>query len=522
MCQNTSDTENVYPDPDRIRKLVSPIERFWGRSLPVEIIGEKRGQRYCWDNIQIPRSMTEESDQQITCFLLHETGHRTIAPVSLARVFWWEILAKMEDVPNPEEMVHLFCDLLVDTWYLNHFRWGGTYSIQLKKSSLQALRGNKTMITPLQLFRIKCYIEAGRWHREFSQFAFDLDHVETVIRMIRDESKSFDTRIRLFFRQMLKMSGKVQFMRLSSRSETSRKSEEGPSTEIIGRKPDWRSFQWDSSELLRMIRSNGIRLSEAGLESVLGESVAKQLATRLTVLDSLVRVTPKVEKLVESKRSQTCDGFKGWKPGDLPSELNSVQSLEQAGVLIPGVTTLKNRYIRNRPKESEQPDICLVVDNSCSTSGSIIQHELDAAIAVVESAKRFESKVGLIVFGSNVDVIHKPGHEYNKIESLLAGLTGESGGTRLAPALGTASRFKPKDGEKLATIVFTDSFIFDIDPSVRQLSELKRYGPVVLFCVENELDSEFRDAVNRLERPPRLVRVSPDVDLVDSALEVFG
>jgi hypothetical protein len=113
------------------------------------------------------------------------------------------------------------------------------------------------------------------------------------------------------------------------------------------------------------------------------------------------------------------------------------------------------------------------------------------------------------------------GRDYDHIATLLGSLAGQSGGTRVAPALDLALRDAARVRGRVATVVFTDSYIFDVGEAMPLLADLVLRGPTVLFCVESHLDRELMEAIGRLMAKPRVVRHRPGERLVDVALEVF-
>jgi hypothetical protein len=295
----------------------------------------------------------------------------------------------------------------------------------------------------------------------------------------------------------------------------------GPCPPVIGRSAPWRRRQWDASELVRLLVSSGLRVPDETLESICGPRVRRQVRARIRVLESLVRVEPHVQRLESKLRSERFEGSTFWRVGEPIRELQPIVTLERSGVLLPGVTTLRRRYFQTRLQEPQLHSVCLIVDNSGSTQGAVIENELDAAVALLEACRRQRSLASLVVFGSDVAGKVEPGHEYDRVAMMLAGLEGQSGGTELAPALLQATRYLPKGGRQMATVIFTDSYIFDTLQSLPHFRTLSGAGPVVLFCVADHVDDDLLEGLRTLDRPPRIVQLGPGQALVDEALRVF-
>lgn len=506
-----------------LKKAATLLQKFWGKNLNCRVVKSPDSRGLTWEDLQIPVATSQLSENELLQLLAHEWGHRCVAPMSIAQAVWWEILAKKENLPDSQELVHFICDMLVDGWYLDQPRWAGIFSFSLQKRFKHILSssiGNEDSLTQLV---VSCYVVMGRWQESFKTFNLKYDLANQIVKVLFNEDILLDQRVRQVF-QMLAAAIRLQDCNGLAQS-TARKSASGESTlneSIHPGKSTWKDVQWNIDDLVRLLLSKGQRISAENLEQVLGKAVAKSVGSRLKLLESLTRVMPKVRKLTEKNNSGHLSESVLWHAGEPLRKLEAVRTLEQSGVLIPSVTTLKKKYLESEVNDVEMPAVCLVVDNSSSTAGGILQHELDACVAMIEAAKSYRTMVSLVVFGSQVDIAIKPGTDYYKLQMALTGLEGQSGGTSLAPAIHAAQGFCSYTGEKQATVIFTDSYVFDVDESVNGIKSLMKSGPVVVFCVEDSLDNSFVDELKSLKPAPHILATSPDMPLVDDALQIFN
>ena len=509
----------------RLERLAEPVGTFWGLGLGVVASGTTP----CTDLsiVRIPRSEEENSDDDLTALLLHEWGHRAIAPGSATRGIFWEILARAEGIRDRGEAVNIASDLLIDRWYLRHPRWCRLFAAA-ERRILEASRDDRSGSAqddddPVRDLFLDAYLRLGAWEALRERLDVPrLPATEVALDALFDSGATLDERVRCFFRAVAPFFARRPHGGFAQGHRRAKSGARGPSARsLLGLPHAGRSPSWDARELVRLLVSSGVRVTEATLAEICGKPVAGQVRARLRVLESLTRVEPTVSRKLSRLRSERFDGDTLWRPGDSMRSLEAIASAERGGLLLPGVTTLRRRFTRDCADTPGIHSICLVVDDSASTQGGILQGELDAAVAVLEAGRRLGALLSAVVFGSEITASFPPSADAERIELLLASLHGMSGGTRLAPALWRAVSFKPRDGRRLATVVFTDSYVFDARDVTAPLAELVGLGPVVLFCVEDHLDEELLAAVATLRSPPRVVRHRPGAPLIDAALEVL-
>jgi len=507
----------------RLSALASPISAFWGQGLRVTASGETA--YFNWREVVIPEGNCELSDEALTCLLLHEWGHRTLAPVTVARGYWWEILARLEGIAPTADAVNIACDLIIDDWYIRHPLWGQAYSRnelaeihkRLGDAEVRArLHGN-----PLYRLLIACYASILDAAKELPRFEVETPLAEAALGELFDGSRTMDDRVRGFCRVASPVFR--EWARLNAVPMRERGTGLGvPLEPIVGRARPWRGKNWNPDELIRLLVSNTGQVPKDWLSEICGAGVARKVHARLRVLESLARVASRVEAATERLRIDRYEGVESWRVGEPLHELDAKATLERSGLILPGLTTVRKRRGRSHEAQSALPALCLVIDNSGSTQGAVIEGELDAAVALLEVARRTNVSVSAIVFGSDVVASVAPGRKHDEIEMLFGGLSGQSGGTALAPALRQAISWLPADGSSMGTMVFTDSYVWDAIESASLLPALTARGPVVLFCVEDRLDSKELYWLRSVRPAPRIVQYHPGHPLVDEALEVLA
>jgi hypothetical protein len=359
----------------------------------------------------------------------------------------------------------------------------------------------------------------------------ELEHASHVDRelatsanvLLFDEQRTLDERLRAFFEVVAPV---FRSSRMGSRREGvgPQRHRKGPGggrvMALAGRPCAWREAKWDANELVRLLASSGVTVPDQVLNEVCG-ALAPEVRARLRVVRSLSRVERAVARLQRRLTGDRQENSVMWRVGDSLRTLDPVLTLERSARLIPGVTTLRRTRAVSPQDSPGLGALWLVVDNSGSTAGMVIDTILDAAVGLLEAARRLNVPAGLFVFGSGIVAEVPLGREYDRIGVLLASLEGQSGGTELAPALRAALRGAERASTGLATVVFTDSYVYDVGACVTPLQDLSARGPMVLFCVEDRLDEELMAAVSAMAVKPRVIKHHPGEPLVDAALEVF-
>jgi hypothetical protein len=516
MLSNSKNRKTeIYAFQKKLYRLAEPVQVFWGQSMKISVSDNSEAPSFTWEDINISMKYRDSSDNDLTCSLLHEWGHRCIAPESTAIQIWWQILARMEGIEADHVAVNIAADLIVDSWYLKHPDWKELYLESYTNSYLKDCYRPTEYINPLFCFLLNCRSALVGLDEELPE-RLRCAGTTKAMSYLFNLKLTQDQNIRLFFRIL------APFLKYFKTPDSRGSKGDVNSNGTFGLQPiSWKPSAWDAEALVKLLSSRGIKVPDTTLNNVCGEKIANRVTARLRVLESLIQVMPSVDRFVENGKQTISTEYEFWKIGDSIRKLDPLRTLERAGSILPGINTLGKRNLKNNQNESENPVLCLIIDDSSSTNGQIMRQQLNASIALLETARKTRKPASLIVFGSHVTTLIKPGQEYQRMEMIIASLQSQSGGTRLAPALTEALRFIPNNGEKMATVVFTDSYLFDIEESISLIPRLMSAGPVALFCTEDRLDDSLVGSLKKLKKSPAIIQVAPNTQLVDAALRIL-
>lgn len=509
----------------RVSELAARVGAFWGAGLRVALEGDRPS--FVWSEIRIPRSEAQAaSDDSLLCLLAHEWGHRCIAPRTVEQGIWWQIVARLEGIRASADAVNVACDLLVDRWYLDHRDWGERYRRTELERILHLTSApfvREGMQTNSQAsFLLACYEQIGGWQSELGGLTLSRDLAAAALVPLFDATRTLEERVRGFLSASAPAWRTSEFVLGALDVGQQAGAGDEALQPILGSPQPWIVPRWDAAALVRLLAARSGTVSPRVLEDVCGVPAAREILGDLRTLESLVRVQSSVDRFVASRRGRRAEGSTAWRLGDPTNELDALLTLERAGLLVPGITTLRRRRARQPVPSTGLPRLCLVIDNSGSTNGAVLESELDAAVALLEAARRMRVEAGAIVFGSGVHAAIEPTLEHVAIARLFGGLSGQSGGTSLAPALARAAAMLPPSGEPMATVVFTDTYVSDAVEAAKGFRQLVARGPVVVFGADARLDWDLLREVRQLSPGPKLVQYRPGDPLVDEALSILA
>lgn len=148
------------------------------------------------------------------------------------------------------------------------------------------------------------------------------------------------------------------------------------------------------------------------------------------LIKSKARRNIKIKGLNLSNRSgkiATC-GYENWFLNDNSEHLDILESINNNGILIPEITTIKKSSKIGYDEISIGcPPMMLCIDTSGSMS---YQNALISLCSFVEAARFYKVKVGLILFHTQVYLSEKPTYDYDKLID-KAFEKFESGGTTI-------------------------------------------------------------------------------------------
>jgi len=186
-----------------------------------------------------------------------------------------------------------------------------------------------------------------------------------------------------------------------------------------------------------------------------------------------------------------------WRDSDPISKLDVVRTLQSSGKIIGGVTTKKLKPIKlDALPMTGHGNIEILIDISGSTSGNVLERELEAAMGLVETAKYFKDTVSLITFGShaNCKKDHKVSTRYDELIDYLASLD-SGGGTSITHAIKLTCENVEYAGRS-TIFVFTDCAIYDISsPQVQKMIQSLKENrcKIVFFIIDDWGNMDVED-----------------------------
>lgn len=152
-------------------------------------------------------------------------------------------------------------------------------------------------------------------------------------------------------------------------------------------------------------------------------------------------------------------GNRIWNTSDRPRELLIETSLQQHGIMIPGVTTLMATYEEGKSQSGVGVmNLIILIDVSGSMWGNMSQ-AIEAAIAAAMVCKDDGGQVSAIAFESKAIEIIPPATDISLLIDRLSRLSA-SGGTTISAALDTLLQHSEIMGKANALLI-TDADIYD-------------------------------------------------------------
>jgi Mg-chelatase subunit ChlD len=473
-----------------------------------------------WKVVEIPAEYKFWSRERLLHTLLHEWGHRMISPLSPERGAILRKAAEKEGLSakQAQQVVNVATDLWLDRQYLQDPSWKATYWEGLQVSVREA--------------RKKLGVEDAPWPAAFSALYARLlrdsaptaEKQQSIVDPLEDalgESPTLEEETRSLARGLwealyegnTEQPGRVREVARMLRGVL-------PETQKVLVSVSHSFETGVDASLTPSLRQVGREagLSAQDLSDLFGDS-AEEIRRHTTRLDLYEAIVPVVEEFDSRPCQSRRQGHRRWTAGERTRELDAPASLQRAGALIPGVTTLAPRHApKGQQEEKGCGRVCLVIDDSGSTSGSTLRREQEAAFAVIAAARRLGDPVGLVVFGSSVTASEAPTTKYDKLERKIAGLSSSSGGTELAPALsGALEHFSPTLGGAL--MIMTDAGFADQDAAGSKLNALPEGVTCTAFCFGEE--TSIRDAFSEVGASTCVYAASPEEPFAETALNAL-
>lgn len=512
--------EQLLTDED-LRQCADRVRRYWGAHLHVRVTSTS-GPNMDWRVVEIPSEYKLWSLEELLQTLLHEWGHRMISPLSPERGAILRKAAEKEGLTQKQaqHVVNIACDLWLDRQYLKDPTWNTIYW-EGRRTSIRKLIGRlgpedapwPVALAFLYVRLLRDTAPTGEKRASVQDSLTGmLEDRQTRKKETRSVSQSFwealyegaaerPRRVRAAARVLRELLPEAEKI-LVSVSHSFETGKDAPLT----------------TSLRRLGQEGG--LSEQDLSDLFGDS-AEEIRRRTTRLDLYEEIVPLVEEFSSRQHHSEQQGHRRWTEGDRPRELDPLASLQRAGILLPGATTLAPRTVPDGHEDGEGCGrVVLVVDDSGSTSGPTLRREQEAAFAAITTARRYDDPVGLVVFGSSVTASIAPTTKYMKIERAIAGLSSSSGGTELAPALSKALDYFPQT-LRGALMIMTDAGFVDKDAVSSKLGALSTSVECTAFCFGGE--ESIRDAFSGASTSSRVYAASPNEPFAETALnELYG
>jgi Mg-chelatase subunit ChlD len=479
-----------------------------------------------WKEVLIPSDFTEWSHDELSHILLHEWGHRMISPVSPHISAIWRKIGQKAGLSEHQAAlaVNVVTDAWVDRAYLENPQWGPVFqrgdceSIAGLEERLRKSAQRMEEAAPMEpfmrmwgAFNRRLIRDAGpariEAHPSFSYTREEQAAADELWQIVYNEAPSEEERVKLASKWL----------------KAWLPEEEQIDVTLYPRFHPFSGREKNAGELTDRVLVRGRRagLGNADLEELFGEEVIEKMKIRTQRLKMYAEVVPAVEKFLSYRRRKAFEGYKMWRPGGHLASLDIVATVERSAAIIPGVTTLARNFNRRGFHTGRgSGGVILVIDDSGSTDGEVLQREKEAAFAVIAAARQFGDPVGCVVFGSEVTGSIEPTSQYDLLEERLCALDSESGGTAMEPALREALRLT--NGHRgFSIMIMTDAEVADGDEVRTVALSFPLESNLVAFCF-NTSDA-VREGLGTLASRIRLLSASPDIPFVEAALEeIYG
>ncbi len=502
---------------DDLRALSERIQRYWGAHLYVRVLAGG-GPAMDWKTVRVPREFTEWTPAALLQVLLHEWGHRTISPLSPARMHLWRRIAMTAGLTESQAQTvgNIAADAWVDCAYLCSPDWGAAYTEGMRDEIAWLDNREAAPEGPAAASRRiyhSFYRRLLREHGKGPELPLGhpalLDSASPEERAVADEmwetlyddARDEETRVRALA-QVLKswlppeIVVHVRVTVVLTGTETGGRTDMGPILELADR----------------------FGIQGADLAPHLDPEALRRLRLRSKRLALYARIVPTVKAFLGRRERMRFSGYRPWRTGRPLRELDVLATLQRSSVVIPNVNTLARNFDRNGMEPGRGAGaVVLVIDDSGSTEGDAIEREKEVAFSVVAAARAYADEAGCVAFGSGVTLSLPLSTRYVELEEAICGLSSSSGGTSLSPALREATRLV-KRNDRFTILLMTDAEIHDSDEVEAFVRSLPDGCRIVAFAF-NEPDSIRRTFGRLVGRKFRILAADPAVPFSERALE---
>lgn len=502
---------------DDLRAFSERIQRYWGAHLYVRVV-PGRGPAMDWKTVRIPPEFTEWTPAALLQVLLHEWGHRTISPLSPARMHLWRRIAMTAGLSESQAQTvgNIAADAWVDRAYLRSHDWGAAYSEGMSDETAwldgrrAAHDGPAAPFTRIyESFQRRLLREHGAVNGLPPDHPVFLDPASAEERgvadrmhdLVFDDARDEESRVVELARHLRPWlpPDVVVHLRIS--------------VTLTGLEPGGGG---DLEPLLVIAGRFGV--PDADLAPHADAATLARLRLRARRLALYARIVPTVKAFLGRRERMRFSGYRPWRTGRPLRELDVLATLQRSPILLPNVNTLA-RHFESRGMETGRGAgaVVLVIDDSGSTEGNVLEREKEVAFSVLAAARAYGDEAACVVFGSQVTKSLPLSTRYVQLEEAICALASRSGGTELSPALREAARLV-RQVDRFTILLMTDAEIYDPDEVGTFVRGLPEGCRIVAFAFNNP--DSIRRAFGRLVgRKLRILAADPAVSFSERALE---
>jgi len=506
----------------RLNAIAWPIKCYWAKYFPIEVIvdDDVGVAAMDYERILIHPKVEQFSENVLFTILAHEWAHRMASPKSITakqRI----IDAVATDLKINIEVARLISapaiELIVDRTNCDVESWSEVYqegftdsfNIFLKELETESIAASD--------------VDNGKLDFQKMQFALRLANVS--LNKLPSYIRHHEVQARILIDELFK-----DWQGHSERDDPdhirkiirfSRAYYEWLPAELLQQPELLKNLLGQFGDLITMLtelidtsKNNSIsRHSSSGRHKVNTNQHGKAIFDmRLTrqVTDHLLNMAHKPRQIT---------GL--WQSGHSFSKLDLKRSFRCSPVLISGLTTRRkteSSRIHNFEK-GKKSRVCLIIDDS----GSMVGDGAKFSRSISEGINRFASQkdvhIGLITFGSEIDVSFMPDRKYQQVSKALSTLDGNLGGTNLLPALKQVIQFIESDREMTHVILMTDACISDWINSQKLITEILQHLSMTVLMINSDIPEEINKVINESNHSMHFLKVDPTTSTQLSILE---
>jgi len=478
-------------DEEEIEILNERVGKEYGKVLPIKFTDD-RLPNFNWQHVNIPRSIIEKNPPVIVMknILRHEYGHLFINPKGLDVAETMAYLAKLAGIESIHEAVNIVSDLIVDSALIKIY---GMEYVKFLEIFLLPGGGEREPMMDLMASFYAVHAEKIGVKTELKATSMG----RKLYKELMDKTKPFYQRVynaygvlKPYIKEGIKIPYSTEIIIPDINEEKARKELLKDGLDVL---PD-----------IPLINLPGVPKGLARVGA--GSSGLFQVSTSPKKVDEVMM---KIYKFIEYEDSGADFDveYDIWDVGDEPEKMDALKSIENSGLMIPGITTLSREEVEGKGTDGIST-VLILLDSSGSMGG---RNFTAAQIAVLNILRRFKHsgvKIGFIPFAGGISDAHViyPTVKYDEIEDLLLRIE-PGGGTTIKPALKLASVLEPQ-----LLYIITDSHISD-DWEIKEMANVRK----IIYIISQE--EEVEKWVGEFEH---VFIVSPENLIIKTKEEVIG